>query len=66
MIWVSMSMILAFVCTDVVLKLTWNAFNETAFSPKSATAMARDAIEICSPDVKSMSNSRLFGESDSS
>ena len=61
-----MSIILAFVCADVVLKFTWKAFNETAFSPNSETAIARDAIEICSPEVKSISNSRLFGVSDNS
>ena len=34
------------------------------FSPKSSIAIAREAIEICSPDVRSISSSLLLGESE--
>jgi hypothetical protein len=55
---VSILLILALLYTEVVCIATWNAFRETAGTPRESIAIAIKATDVCSPVVKSISNSR--------
>src|SRR5262245_19239030 len=55
------STIFAFWCAVSVTMPAWEPVNDTAGSPWSMIAMHRSAIEIRSPEVRSMSISRALG-----
>jgi len=58
---VSILLILALLYTEVVCIATWNAFRETAGTPRKSIAIAINDTEVCSPVVNNISISLLDG-----